>query len=110
MQSINNYISLIGDEYRLKYIHHQTTITHRSINYWRIIRFSIYVYFSQNPPPFKKIELFTERGGKLRIKRNDDLNKLTGNKTIINYIKSQRLGWLGHVHRMPDERMVKKGI
>jgi hypothetical protein len=35
------------------------------------------------------------------------LNKLVGNKTIINYIKSQRLGWLGHVHRMPDERMVK---
>jgi hypothetical protein len=36
------------------------------------------------------------------------LNKLTGNKAIINCIKSQRLGWLGHVHRMPDERMVKK--
>ena len=35
-------------------------------------------------------------------------NKFIGNKTIINYIKSQRLGWLGHVHRMPDERMVKK--
>jgi hypothetical protein len=30
---------------------------------------------------------------------------LIGNKTIINYIKSQTLG---HVHRMPDERMVKK--
>jgi hypothetical protein len=29
-------------------------------------------------------------------------------KTIINYNKSRRLGWLGHVHRMPDERMVKK--
>jgi hypothetical protein len=39
---------------------------------------------------------------------NDELNKLIGNKTIINYIKSQRLGWLGHVHRMTDERMVKK--
>jgi hypothetical protein len=36
------------------------------------------------------------------------LKKLVGNKTIINYTKSQRLGWLGHVHRMPDERMVKK--
>jgi hypothetical protein len=35
---------------------------------------------------------------------------LIGNKTIIYYIQSQRLGWLGHVHRMRDERMVKKGI
>jgi hypothetical protein len=49
-----------------------------------------------------------ERDGTWRIKTNDDLNKLIGNKTKINYIKSQRLGWLGHVHRMPDERMVKK--
>jgi hypothetical protein len=30
------------------------------------------------------------------------------NRTIINYNKSQRLGWFGHVYRMPDERMVKK--
>jgi hypothetical protein len=49
-----------------------------------------------------------ERYGTWRIKTNDELNKLTENKTIINYIKSQRLGWLGHVHRMPDERLVKK--
>jgi hypothetical protein len=49
-----------------------------------------------------------ERDGTWRIKTNDELNKLIGNKTIINDIKSQRLGWLGHVHRMPDERMVKK--
>jgi hypothetical protein len=49
-----------------------------------------------------------ERDGTWRIKTNDELNKLIRNKTIINYIKSQRLGWLGHVHRMPDERMVKK--
>jgi hypothetical protein len=45
-----------------------------------------------------------------RIKTNNNLNKLIGNKTIINHIKSQRLGWLGHVHRMPDERMVKKSV
>jgi hypothetical protein len=49
-----------------------------------------------------------ERDATWRIKTNDELNKLIGNKTIINYIKSQRLGWLGHVHRMPDERMVKR--
>jgi tRNA(Glu) U13 pseudouridine synthase TruD len=36
------------------------------------------------------------------------LNKLIKNKIIINYIKSQRLGWFGHVYRMPDERMIKK--
>jgi hypothetical protein len=36
------------------------------------------------------------------------LNKLIGNETIINYIKSQRLGWLGHVNRMTDDRMVNE--
>jgi hypothetical protein len=49
-----------------------------------------------------------ERDGTWRTKTNDELKKLIGNKTIINYIESQRLGWLGHVHRMPDERMVEK--
>jgi hypothetical protein len=24
------------------------------------------------------------------------------------YIKAQRLSWFGHLHRVPDERMVKK--
>ena len=36
-----------------------------------------------------------ERDGTWRIKTNDELNKLIKNKTIINYIKSQRLGWFG---------------
>jgi hypothetical protein len=49
-----------------------------------------------------------ERDCTWRIKTNDKLNKLIGNKTLINYIKSQRLGSLGHVQRMPEERMVKK--
>jgi hypothetical protein len=33
-----------------------------------------------------------ERDGMWRIKTKDELKKLIGNKTIINYIKSQRLG------------------
>jgi hypothetical protein len=51
-----------------------------------------------------------ERDGTWRIKTNNALNKLIENRTIINYIKSERLGWFGHVCRMPDERMVKKGV
>jgi hypothetical protein len=51
-----------------------------------------------------------ERDDTWRIKTNDELNKLIANKTIINYIKTQRLGWFGHVHRAPDEGMVKKEV
>ena len=43
-----------------------------------------------------------------RIKSNDELSRLIGNKNIINYIKAQRLAWFGQVHRMPDNSMVKK--
>jgi hypothetical protein len=49
-----------------------------------------------------------EKDGTWRIKSNVELNRLTGNKNIINYIKAQRLAWLGHVHHMPDNSMVKK--
>jgi hypothetical protein len=45
-----------------------------------------------------------------RIKSNEELNRLTGIKNIINYIKAQRLVWFGHVHHMPDNSMVKKSI
>jgi len=43
-----------------------------------------------------------------RIKSNDELNRLIGNKIIINYIKAQRLAWFGQVHLMADNSMVKK--
>jgi hypothetical protein len=49
-----------------------------------------------------------ESDGTWRIKSNDELNRLSGNKNIINYIKAQRLAWFGHVHHMPDSSMVKK--
>jgi hypothetical protein len=49
-----------------------------------------------------------EKDGTWWIKSNEELNRLTGNKNIINYIKAQRLVWFGHVHRMPDNSMVKK--
>ena len=49
-----------------------------------------------------------ESDGTWRIKSNDELNRLTGNKNIIKYIKAQRLAWFGHVHRMADSSMVNK--
>jgi hypothetical protein len=42
------------------------------------------------------------------VKTDDELDKLIRHKNIINYIKAQRLSWFGHLHRTPEERMVKK--
>lgn len=41
---------------------------------------------------------------------NFDLRKLTGQRTIESMIMTNRLRWLGHVMRMPEERMPKKMI
>jgi hypothetical protein len=49
-----------------------------------------------------------ESDGTWRIKSNEELNRLIGNKNIVNYIKAQRLASFGHVHCMPDNSMVKK--
>jgi hypothetical protein len=54
--------------------------------------------------PTKEIE------GTWRIKTNDKLDELIRHKNIINHIKAQRLSWFGHLHGMPEERMVKKSI
>jgi hypothetical protein len=49
-----------------------------------------------------------ESDGTWRIKSNEELNRLIGNKNFLNYIKTQRLAWFGHVHRMSDNSMLKK--
>ena len=51
-----------------------------------------------------------QKDGTWWIKTNEELNRLTDNKNIINYIKAQRLAWFGHVQRMPDTSMVKTSI
>src|SRR5215510_7998237 len=48
------------------------------------------------------------RDGTWRIRMNEELNRLTKNRNIINYIKAQILAWFGQVHRMADDRMIKK--
>jgi hypothetical protein len=51
-----------------------------------------------------------ESDGTWQIKSNDEINRLIGNKNIINDIKAQRLAWFGQVDPMPDNSMVKKSI
>jgi hypothetical protein len=35
------------------------------------------------------------------------LDKIIKHKNIMNFIRAQRLGWLGHIERMQETRMVK---
>jgi hypothetical protein len=52
--------------------------------------------------------LIQERDGTWRIITNDELDESIRHKNIISHIKAQRLSWFGHLHRMPEERMVYK--
>ena len=45
--------------------------------------------------------------GVWRIKTNQELEELIKRRNIINFIRAQRLSWLGHIERMQDTRMVK---
>ena len=49
-----------------------------------------------------------ERDDTWIITTNDESDELISNKNIISHIKAQQLSSFGHLHRMPDERMVKK--
>ena len=43
-----------------------------------------------------------------RIRTNHDLIDLQKEPDIVSEIRKERLRWLGHVERMPEERTVKK--
>jgi hypothetical protein len=47
-----------------------------------------------------------ERYSTWRIKTNNKLYELLSHKNIINNVKAQRLSWFGHLHRIPEDRMV----
>ena len=41
---------------------------------------------------------------------NHELSELIGNADVVRFIKSRRIAWLGHVMRMDEKRIPKKGI
>jgi hypothetical protein len=49
----------------------------------------------------------TNENGIWRIKTNQELDKIVKHKNTINSIRAHRLGWLGHIERMQETRMVK---
>ena len=49
-----------------------------------------------------------EHNGTWRIKTNKELDELIQHRSIINYVKSQRLSWFGHINRMTESSVVKK--
>jgi hypothetical protein len=46
--------------------------------------------------------------GYWRIKTNQEINDIFKGLNIIGFIKKQRLNWLGHVDRVPENNIVQK--
>jgi hypothetical protein len=49
-----------------------------------------------------------EKDGTWKIKTNLELDNIIQHRNIVNYVKSQRLSWLGQIHRMPETSIVRK--
>jgi len=55
----------------------------------------------------RKIFSPNNKNGIWRIKTNQELDEIIKRKNIINFIRAQRLRWLGHIERVQGTRMVK---
>jgi hypothetical protein len=53
----------------------------------------------------------TQKGdGNYRIRNNHELEALIKRENVIRFIKPQRIQWLGHAVRMPQERAAKVAL
>jgi hypothetical protein len=55
----------------------------------------------------RKIVGPTNKNGIWRIKTNQVMDKIIKHKNIMNFVRAQRLGWLFHIERMQETRVVK---
>jgi hypothetical protein len=49
-----------------------------------------------------------ENNGIWRIETNKELDELTKQRNIINYVKAERLSWFGHINGVPETSIVKR--
>jgi hypothetical protein len=49
-----------------------------------------------------------DKNGIWRIRKNYELNELTGNADIVRFIKNRRMAWLGHVMRMDEGKIPRR--
>jgi hypothetical protein len=56
----------------------------------------------------KIFEPSRNHGGSWRIKTNDELDNLLRGRNTVNFIKAQRISWLGHISRMEAGRTFKE--
>jgi len=48
-----------------------------------------------------------EDNGNWRVKTNIELDELIKHRNVINYVKTQRLSWFGHINRMSETSIVR---
>jgi hypothetical protein len=58
--------------------------------------------------PVKEMMLIKVNEDRWRIRTNDELEILINRANTVRYVKAQKISWLGHIERMPDDRTVKK--
>ena len=46
--------------------------------------------------------------GMWRIRHNSEIEVILCNRNIVRFVKSRRIGWLGHVVRMPQQRLQRE--
>ena len=46
--------------------------------------------------------------GEWKSRKNRELDVLSKGENIVNWIKGQRISWLGHLKRMEEDRIPKK--
>ena len=48
--------------------------------------------------------------GEWKSRTNRELEKMSKGENIVKWIKGKRISWLGHLERMEEDRMPKKGF